>query len=129
MAARIRGNGPKAPWPRRKSAGILEQMHSPHEPQTSPADAKPVDAAFDRRLQGATGYRVDAPEGYLGVVGGVPLAGNPPRPLVLVVHGDETMRFFPLTRVATVLPRARRILLWPRSPRRATRARNGAGAR
>jgi hypothetical protein len=129
MAARNHGNGPVAPWRQGSSGGILEQMLSLYEPGTRPADAKVVDAAFDRLLEGATGYRVDAPEGYLGVVGGVPLVGNPPQPLVLVVHGDETMRFVPLTRVATVLPEARRILLWPRSPRRATRARNGAGTR
>ena len=76
-----------------------------------------VNATVDRLLQLATGFRVDGPEGYLGVLAGVPHAGNPPRPLVLVVRGSETMRFVSLARVAVVLPRARRIVLWPRSRR------------
>jgi hypothetical protein len=90
-------------------------------PQAGETVVQP-DASFDRRLQLATGYRVDGPEGYVGVVEGVPLAGNPPRPLVLVVRGGETIRFVSLTRVATVLPRARRVLLWPRSRPRGRQA-------
>ena len=54
-----------------------------------------ADATFDRLLQGSTGYRVDGPEGYLGVVEGVPFAGNPPRPLVLVVGGAQAFVSFP----------------------------------
>lgn len=83
-------------------------------PQAGVTEAR-SDPSFDRRLQLATGYRVDGPEGSVGVVEGVPLAGNPPRPLVLVVRGGETIRFVSVASVATVLPRARRVLLWPRS--------------
>ena len=61
----------------------------------------------------AVGYRVDAPEGSLGLVQGVPHAGQPPRPLVLVVSDGETVRFVTLRRVAAVLPDERRIVLEP----------------
>jgi hypothetical protein len=66
----------------------------------------------DTRLRQAVGYRVDAPEGYLGIVQGVPQAGRPGRPLVLVSDG-ETVRFVSLRRVAAVLPFERRIVLRP----------------
>ena len=118
MAARIWRDGPAAPWRQRKGKGILEGMLSLRESKAPLADAKPANATFDRLLQESTGYRVDGPEGYLGVVEGVPIAGNPPRPLVLVVGGAQALRFVPLRRVAVVLPDARRVLLWPRSQRR-----------
>jgi hypothetical protein len=66
-------------------------------------------------LREAVGYRVDAPEGYLGLVHGVPLAGRPPQPLVLVVSKDEAVSFVSLRRVAAVLPLERRIVLRPRA--------------
>jgi hypothetical protein len=128
MAARIRRNEPAAPWRQRKGTGILGGMLSLRESQTPRVDAKPTDATFDRLLQESSGYRVDGPEGYLGVVEGAPVAGNPPRPLVLVVGGAQALRFVPLRRVAVVLPDARRVLLWPRLQRREHAwARNGAG--
>jgi hypothetical protein len=65
-------------------------------------------------LNHAGGYRVDAPEGHLGLVQGVPLAGRPPLPLVLVVSDGETVRFVSLSRLAAVLPAERRIVLRPR---------------
>lgn len=68
----------------------------------------------DTRLRQAVGYRVDAPEGYLGMVQGVPQAGRPGRPLVLVVSDGETVRFVSLRRVAAVLPLKRRIVLRPK---------------
>jgi hypothetical protein len=70
-------------------------------------------------LSHADGYRVDAPEGYVGHVQGVPHAGRPPRPLVLVVSDGETVRFVSLAHVAAVLPGERRIVLRPRQPTRA----------
>jgi hypothetical protein len=69
---------------------------------------------LEDRLRLAVGYRVDAPEGYLGLVQRVPHAGWPPRPLVLVVSDGETVRFVALRRVAAVLPHERRIVLGPR---------------
>ena len=65
------------------------------------------------RLGRVVGYRVDAPEGYLGLVQRVPHAGQPPRPLVLVVSDGEVVRFVALRRVAAVLPDERRIVLEP----------------
>ena len=65
-------------------------------------------------LKHAVGYRVDAPEGHLGHVQGVPHAGQPPRPLVLVVSDGETVRFVSLRRVAAVLELEHRIVLRPR---------------
>jgi hypothetical protein len=87
----------------RRAAGSLVGMVSEHEAGT----------VVDTRLRRAVGYRVDAPEGYLGIVQGVPQAGRPSRPLVLVVSDGETVRFVSLRRVATVLPFERRIVLRP----------------
>jgi hypothetical protein len=67
----------------------------------------------DAHLRQAVGYRVDAPEGYLGRVEGVPHAGRPRRALVLVVSDGEIVRFVSLRRVAAVLPFERRIVLGP----------------
>jgi hypothetical protein len=78
---------------------------------------------LEARLSRALGYRVDAPEGYLGLVQGVPHAGRPPRPLVLVVSDGETVRFVSLRRVAAVLPHERRIVLGPRASAAASRER------
>ena len=118
MGARIWRDGPTAPWRQRKDKGILEGMLSLRESKTPLVDASPANATFDRLLQESAGYRVDGPEGYLGVVKGVPFVGNPARPLVMVVGGAQARRFVPLRRVALVLPDARRVLLWPRSQRR-----------
>jgi hypothetical protein len=71
-------------------------------------------SVLDAHLKHAVGYRVDAPEGHLGVVQGVPHAGRPPQPLVLVVTDGETVRFVSLRRVAAVLEREHRIVLRPR---------------
>lgn len=68
----------------------------------------------EARLARSVGYRVDAPEGCLGLVQTVPHAGRPPRPLVLVVSDGETVRFVSLRRVAAVSPDERRIVLGPR---------------
>jgi len=65
-------------------------------------------------LEDTVGYRVEGPEGYLGLVQGVPQAGRPLRPLVLVVSDGETVRFVSLRRVAAVLPFEHRIALGPR---------------
>ena len=65
-------------------------------------------------LSQAVGYRVDAPEGYLGRIQGVPQVGRLPRPLVLVVSDRKTVRFVALRRVATIFPLERRIVLGPR---------------
>jgi hypothetical protein len=68
-------------------------------------------SVLDARLSLALGYRVDAPEGRLGLVQGIPHVGRPPRPLVLVVSDGKTVRFVSLRRVAAVLPHERRIVL------------------
>jgi hypothetical protein len=72
------------------------------------------ESAVDAQLRQSVGYRVDAPEGYLGLVQGVPLVGRPRRPLVLIVSDGETVRFVSPRRVAAVLPFERRIVLEPR---------------
>jgi hypothetical protein len=71
------------------------------------------ESAADAHLKQSVGYRVDAPEGYLGLVQGVPHGGQPRRPLVLVVSNGEIVRFVSLRRVAAVLPLERRIVLEP----------------
>jgi hypothetical protein len=64
-------------------------------------------------LKQAVGYRVDAPDGHLGRVQGVPHAGRPPRPLVLVVSDGQTVQFVSVRRVAAVLPLEHRVVLRP----------------
>jgi len=64
-------------------------------------------------VEDTVGYRVDGPEGYVGLVQGVPQAGRPLRPLVLVVSDGETVRFVSLRRVAAVMPFEHRIVLGP----------------
>lgn len=66
------------------------------------------------RLKHVVGYRVDAPEGDLGHVHGVPHAGQPPEPLVLIVSDGETVRFVSLRRIAAVVQAEHRIVLRPR---------------
>ena len=80
----------------------------------SDSDARREPLVETRLGRHAVGYRVDAPEGYLGLVQSVPEAGRPPRPLVLVVSDGETVRFVTLRRVAAVLPDEGRIVLGPR---------------
>jgi hypothetical protein len=104
MAGRRGGNGAAARSPERRLAGSLVGMVSEHEAET----------VVNTRLRQAVGYRVDAPEGHLGIVQGVPQAGRPTRPLVLVVSDGEMVRFVSLRRVAAVLPFERRIVLRPR---------------
>ena len=66
-------------------------------------------------LKHALGYRVDAPDdGDLGRVQGVPHAGQPPEPLVLIVSDGKTVRFVSVRRVAAVLQSEQRIVLGPR---------------
>jgi len=69
--------------------------------------------AVDAGLGQASGYRVEAAGEDLGIVHGVPHAGRPPRPLVLVVSDRKSVRFVSVRRVAAVLPRERRIVLHP----------------
>jgi hypothetical protein len=66
---------------------------------------------FDAALRGAVGYRVVAREGDAGVITGVPEAGLPPRPLLLVVRAGNTFRFLSRRRVERVLPRERRVVI------------------
>jgi hypothetical protein len=73
-----------------------------------------TESVVNAHLRQAVGYRVDAPEGYLGLVQGVPHAGRPRRPLALVVSNEETVRFVALQRVTYVLPFERRVVLGPR---------------
>ncbi|HEY7793673.1 MAG TPA: hypothetical protein VIA10_06690 [Gaiellaceae bacterium] len=68
---------------------------------------------IERRLRHARGFRVDAPEGEVGFLVGVPLAGRPPRPLVLVVRDGDSMRFVSVRRVVDVSSDERRIRLGP----------------
>jgi hypothetical protein len=68
-------------------------------------------AAFDEALRAAVGYRVVGSEGEAGVITGVPEAGRPPRPLLLVVRAGNTLRFVPLRRVERVLPHERRVVV------------------
>jgi hypothetical protein len=78
---------------------------------TDPENRSESIAASD--LRQAVGYRVDAPERYLGRVQGIPEGGRPARPLVLVVSDRKTVRFVSLLRVAAILPLERRIVLGP----------------
>ena len=70
-------------------------------------------SVYDAQLAQSIGYRVDAPEGQLGVVRKVPHAGRPPRPLTLVVSDGNMVRLVSLCRVAGVEPFERRIILRP----------------
>jgi hypothetical protein len=71
-------------------------------------------ADLDAALRNATGYGVDASEGALATVTGIPLAGRPLRPLVLVVRSGDTMSFVARRCVAAVDPQTRRVLLHSR---------------
>ena len=103
MADRCPGNGAATRWLQSRMLGSLQGMESEHETGSG--------SVLDAYLKHAVGYRVDAPEGYLGRVHGVPHAGRPPRPLVLVVSGGGTVGFVSLRRVAAVLPLEHRIVL------------------
>jgi hypothetical protein len=76
-------------------------------------EATPSESTSTARLRQATGYRVEAAGDDLGIVHGVPQAGRPPRPLVLVVFDGTTVRFVSVRRVAAVEPLERRIDLHP----------------
>ena len=54
------------------------------------------------------------PVAHGGRVQGVPHAGRPPQPLVLIVSDGATVRFVSLRRVAAVLPLEQSIVLRPR---------------
>lgn len=71
---------------------------------------------MEHRLAGSLGYRVEA-EGDAGIIFGVPLAGEPPRPLVLVVRNGDCVRFVSVRRVVEVLPDERRVVLRPEEHR------------
>jgi hypothetical protein len=68
--------------------------------------------ALENRLAGARGYRVEA-EGETGTIVGVPLAGQPPQPLVLVVRNGDCVRFVSVRRVLEVIPDERLVVLRP----------------
>jgi hypothetical protein len=102
--ARGAGNGATARSRTRPDADSLRSME--REPRHGRS-------ARDARLASAIGYCVDAPEGHLGSVQGIPHAGQPPRPLVLVVSDGKAVRFVSLRRVAAVLPNEQRIVLRP----------------
>jgi hypothetical protein len=70
-------------------------------------------SACDTYLTQSIGYRVDAPEGHVGIVQKVPEAGRPRRPLALVVSDGKTVRLVSLRRIAEVEPLERRIVLQP----------------
>jgi hypothetical protein len=61
-------------------------------------------------LAQALGYRVEG-EADVGVVVGVPLAGQPPRPLALVVRNGDRVRFVSVRRVGEVSSDERRVML------------------
>jgi hypothetical protein len=67
-------------------------------------------------LAEALGYGVDGGR-ETGVVVGVPLAGQPPCPLVLVVRDGDSVRFVSVRRVASVSGDERRVILSPTSDR------------
>jgi hypothetical protein len=77
------------------------------DPKTIPA------SALSAHLCGAVGFRVDGPDGCLGVVHGIPRGGRPLRPLVLVVSDGVTVRFISIRQIAAVSPIERRIVLHP----------------
>jgi hypothetical protein len=87
-------------------------MHaeSPTQQLTVAADA----ASMGARLGRAFGYRV-AGAGVAGVIAGVPQAGRPPRPLVLVVRDGNCARFVSIRRVADVSSHDRRVVLRPKA--------------
>jgi hypothetical protein len=68
-------------------------------------------AARDDAIRAAVGYRVLDRNRDVGEVVGVPEAGIPRRPLVLVVRDGGTMRFVSVRRVAATLPVPRLLLL------------------
>ena len=70
----------------------------------------------ERRLAEAVGYRVEG-DSAAGVVVGVPVAGCPPRPLVLVVRDGDCVRFISLRRVRAISSDERRVVLLPEGER------------
>jgi hypothetical protein len=81
--------------------------------RTHRSSAKPKGSSTE--LSEALGYCVEA-DGDVGVVVGVPLAGQP-RPLVLVVRDGDRVHFVSVRRVASVLADERRVLLRPAEER------------
>jgi hypothetical protein len=74
-------------------------------------ESRDADAgSAESRLAEAVGYRVD---GTAGVVVGVPMAGLPPRPLVLVVRDGDCVRFVSRRRVVAISSDERRVELLP----------------
>jgi hypothetical protein len=70
----------------------------------------------ESRLAEAVGYRVEG-DGADGVVVGVPVAGHPPRPLVLVVRDGYCVRFISVRRVVAISSDERRVVLLPEGER------------
>ena len=75
--------------------------------------AEPRASQIAGQLRHALGYRVDTADGCVGALVGVPLSGEPLRPLVLIVRDGDCVRFVSVRRVAKVLSDERRILLRP----------------
>ena len=80
---------------------------TPHRVPEREADQ----AARNDAIRASVGYGVLDRDGDVGEVVGVPEAGIPRQPLVLVVREDDTMRFVSLRRVAAVFPAPRLLLL------------------
>jgi hypothetical protein len=110
MRRRRHESAARARWLRRASVGTFTDMTA--KPQHLPG-AVGDPAALDEAIRGAIGYRVVGPDGDLGAVVGVPEAGRPPRPLVLVVRDEHTVHLVSLQRVVAVLPSVRVLLLGP----------------
>jgi hypothetical protein len=83
---------------------------------------RPAPAWTDDDLRDSVGYRVDAPEGHLGVVEAVRWSGIPQRPLVLVVRALDRLYLLQPRRVAVVDTAQRRLLLRADSGRVGLRA-------
>ena len=75
-------------------------------------------AAFDEALRASVGYGISGSEGEAGVITGVPEAGRPPRPLLLVVRAGNSFRVIPRRRIERVVPRERHVVVSsPERPR------------
>jgi hypothetical protein len=94
--------------PREGHGGLMQTKREISGGSVVPAEES---VAFDEALRAAVGYRIVAREGDAGVITGVPEAGRPPRPLLLVVRAGNTFCFVSRRRVERVLPRERRVVI------------------